>query len=102
MRLHFANDDSSEQQEIGGDEGAAYLSKRLAQKLEANGESIEFLLDEGSFVLKVRKVQPSKPIGLDYMLEMLKPNETSDSTLHSAYTCTVCIRHYFFSKTALK
>ena len=40
-------------QEIGGDEGAAYLSKRLAEMLEANGETIEFLLDEGSFVLKV-------------------------------------------------
>ena len=41
-------------EEVGGDEGAGHISKRLEELLEENDEKLDFLLDEGMTVMQVR------------------------------------------------
>ncbi|XP_040583301.1 N-fatty-acyl-amino acid synthase/hydrolase PM20D1 [Lepeophtheirus salmonis] len=38
-------------EEVGGRRGAKYISKRLEELLESNGESLHFILDEGTLIL---------------------------------------------------
>ena len=38
-------------EEVGGDHGAAKLSRELKSQLELHGETLDFILDEGMFVM---------------------------------------------------
>ncbi len=47
MYVAFGHDE-----EIGGPEGAANMADALQQMLQENGEYLDFVLDEGTFVIK--------------------------------------------------